>query len=238
MRQPGPHPEAQPLYRALADRLAREIERGEIAPGAALPPERVLAETHGLSRVTVRKALDRLSRAGLVEQRRGAGTFVTRQRLRPTARLTSFSEDVAARGMVAGSRVVSSGTGIATPDEVLGLGLTPGHPVTRITRLRTADGQPLAVEASTVLPEALPDPGAVGTSLYAAMAAHGLRPVRAVQRLTAVAVDAALAALLDVAPGAPGLLVTRVGYAAGDRAVEFTRSTFRGDRWDFVTEMS
>ncbi|SPJ24526.1 GntR family transcriptional regulator [Palleronia abyssalis] len=227
-----------PRYRALANSIARQIEDGALSPGIALPPERALAEQHGVSRVTVRKAMEQLSSRGLIEQRRGAGTFVARRVMQPLSVLTSFSEDVAARGMVAESRLIQSGVGRASPEEVIGLALAPGHPVTRITRLRSADGQPLALEAATVLNEALPDPEQITGSLYAALEARGMRPVRAVQRLTAIAIDAYAANLLDVQAGSPALLITRIGYTAEDRAVEFTRSTFRGDRWDFVTELT
>ncbi|SDY77123.1 GntR family transcriptional regulator [Citreimonas salinaria] len=227
-----------PRYRELSDHIARQIEEGALSPGSALPPERTLAERHGVSRVTVRKAMEQLSGRGLIEQRRGAGTFVARRVSQPLSVLTSFSEDVAARGMVAESRLVHSGVGRASPEEVIGLGVAPGHSVTRITRLRSADGQPLALEAATVLGEALPDPTLIGDSLYATLAEHGMRPVRAVQRLTAIAIDPYAANLLEVQPGAPALLITRIGYTAEDRAVEFTRSTFRGDRWDFVAELT
>jgi GntR family transcriptional regulator len=228
----------QARYRHLAETLMRQIEGGELAPGTALPPERSLAEMHGVSRVTVRRAIKELGERGLVEQRRGAGTFVTRRFSQPLSVLTSFSEDLAARGMTGHSRVISSGQGRTTPEEVISLGLGPNAPVTRMTRLRSADGQPLAVEATTVLSEALANPTLISDSLYETMATRGMRPVRAVQRLTAVAIEPAMADLLEVAPGAPGLLITRIGYTAADRAVELTRSTFLGDRWDFVTELS
>lgn len=228
----------QARYLQLADVLIRQIEAGELAPGTALPPERALADMHGVSRVTVRSAIEQLSNRGLVEQRRGAGTFVTQRVSQPLSILTSFSEDLAARGMTGHSTVIASGVGRASPEEVIALGLGPNAPVTRLTRLRSAEGQPLAVEAATVVTEALSDPDLVSNSLYSTMAVQGMRPVRAVQRLTAVAIDASMATLLEIAPGAPGLLITRIGYTAADRAVEFTRSTFRGDRWDFVTELS
>jgi GntR family transcriptional regulator len=140
--------------------------------------------------------------------------------------------------MVARSELISRGVGTATPDEVISLGLAPGRGVSRIVRLRSADGRPLALEASTVVQDALPDPGAVGDSLYATLGEKGLRPVRAVQRLSAVALDPGLAQMLETEPGAPGLLIVRIGYSADGRPVEYTRSTFRGDRWDFVTELS
>lgn len=229
---------AQARYKRLADGLIRQIEAGELAPGTALPPERSLAEMHGVSRVTVRRAIKHLGERGLIEQRRGAGTFVSQRVSQPLSVLTSFSEDLAARGMTGQSRVISSGRGRATPEEVIALGLGPNAPVTRITRLRSADGQPLAVEATTVLSEALANPRLISDSLYETMETCGMRPVRAVQRLTAVAIEPEMSRRLDVAPGAPGLLITRIGYTAADRAVELTRSTFRGDRWDFVTELS
>ncbi|MBF9044086.1 UTRA domain-containing protein [Rhodobacterales bacterium HKCCE4037] len=228
----------QARYLQLADALLAQIEAGDFAPGTALPPERTLAEMHGVSRVTVRSAIEQLSDRGLVEQRRGAGTFVTRRVSQPLSVLTSFSEDLAARGMTGQSKVIASGVGRAAPEEVIALGLGPNAPVTRITRLRSAEGQPLAIEATTVLTEALESPDLISDSLYKTMDARGMRPVRAVQRLTAVAIDSTMANLLEVTPGAPGLLITRIGYTASDRAVEFTRSTFRGDRWDFVTELS
>ena len=140
--------------------------------------------------------------------------------------------------MVAHSELISRGVGTATPDEVISLGLAPGHRVSRIVRLRSADGQPLALESSTVVQDALPDPAAVGDSLYETLDRQGLRPVRAVQRLSAVALDPRLAQMLKTEPGAPGLLIVRIGYSADGRPVEYTRSTFRGDRWDFVTELS
>ena len=227
-----------PLYRWLARDLSRRIASGEIRPGAPLPPERRLAEAHAVSRVTVRRAVEQLAREGLVEQRRGSGTYVTPRLSQPLSALTSFSEDVAARGLVAQSRLVSRGTGTVTPEEAIGLGVPPGAKVSRITRLRSAEGSPLALEASTLLYEALPDPTEVGASLYEALERRGLRPARAVQRLSAVALDAALARVLEAAEGAPGLRILRVGYAADGRAVEYTRSTFRGDRWDFVAELA
>jgi GntR family transcriptional regulator len=230
--------DALPLYRSLAEELSRTIASGQLSPGAQLPPERRLAEEHNVSRVTVRHAIEQLVRDGLVEQKRGSGTYVTQRVSQPLSILTSFSEDVAARGMVAHSELISRGVGIATPDEVISLGLAPGRRVSRIVRLRSADGQPLALEASTVVQDALPDPGAVGDSLYATLDEKGLRPVRAVQRLSAVPLDPGLAQKLQTEPGAPGLLIVRIGYSADGRPVEYTRSTFRGDRWDFVTELS
>lgn len=227
-----------PLYQQLAQTLSQQIVGGEYAAGQALPPERRLAELHNVSRITVRHALDQLARDGLVEQRRGSGTYVSGKVSQPLSKLTSLSEDVAARGMTAQSRLLSCGVGLATPEEVIGLGLSPGRRISRIVRLRCADGRPLAIEASSIVNDALPDPAEVGESLYASMQARGMRPVRGVQRLSAIALDERQAETLETRAGAPGLLITRIGYVADGRPVEYTKSTFRGDRWDFVTELS
>lgn len=227
-----------PLYLWLAAQLAERIKSGTLAPGDALPAERKIADRYGVSRVTVRRAMEELVTDGLIDQRQGAGTFVSKRLQQPLSILTSFSEDVRARGMVPESVFLNRSTGIASPEEAIGLGLKPGEPVSRISRLRKADGLPLAVENATLVRVALPDPEAVTDSLYHVLEGTGSRPMRAVQRLSAVAVDARTAELLDVPVGSPGLSMLRVGYLGDGRAIEFTRSTYRGDRWDFITELA
>ena len=226
-----------PRYMRLAQELARRIADGEFYPGDALPAERRIAELHDVSRVTVRRALEQLAADGLVEARHGSGTFVAQRLRQPLRELTGLSEDVRARGLVLTSTVLDRGIGVPTSEEMIGLGLSSGDRVTRLKRLRLADGSPLAVEASAIPRSILPDPETIGDSLYETLAKDGNRPVRAIQRLTSVAVDSRTASLLDVAPGSPATFVIRVGYRADDRPVEYTLSHFRGDRWDFVTEM-
>jgi len=226
-----------PRYLRLARDLAERIAQGEFRPGDALPPERRIAELYDVSRVTVRRALDHLASDGAVEARHGSGTYVSRRVRQPLSVLTGFSEDVRARGMTPSSVVLDRGVGTATPEEAIGLGLSPGERVTRIKRLRMADGAPLAIESSAIVHDALPDAEAVGESLYETLRAGGNRPVRAIQRLMAVALDARAATLLEVEAGSPGLHIVRVGYRADGRPIEYTWSHYRGDRWDFVTEL-
>jgi GntR family transcriptional regulator len=118
------------------------------------------------------------------------------------------------------------------------LGLSPGSRVYRFNRIRFADSEPMALEYSTVPGFSLPAMEAVGASLYEALAAAGTRPVRALQRLRAVLFTAEQAALLNVRPGAPGLLIERRGFLKDGRAVEFTQSYYRGDAYDFVAELN
>jgi GntR family transcriptional regulator len=109
--------------------------------------------------------------------------------------------------------------------------------VARLERVRQSDGVPLAIERASIPATILPDPESVETSLYAALEARSARPIRAVQRISAANLNLRDAALLDVAPGAAGLRIERIGYLANGRVVEFTRSLYRGDAYDFAVEL-
>jgi len=229
-----------PLYLQLGRRIAEGIAAGALAPGDALPPERELAALTGLSRVTVRKAVASLVASGALVQRRGSGTFVAPRLERveqSLSQLTSFSEDMARRGRSVRSIWLERALAAPSPEEMMALGLASGARVARLARLRLADGVPLAIERATLAEADLPEPEAVGASLYAALAARGRRPVRAVQRISAANLNDRDAGLLAVAPGAAGLRIERVSYLDGGRVLEFTRSLYRGDAYDFVAEL-
>jgi GntR family transcriptional regulator len=197
-----------------------------------------LAEELAVSRITVRKALDGLVGSGLLIRRHGAGTFVAGRVEKNFSKLTSFTEDMAARGRTSRSEWLMKGEGAVTPDESLMLGLSPGTRVYRFHRIRFADDLGMALEYSTIPGFALPGPHVVGGSLYEALNSAGTRPVRALQRLRAVLFDAGQAQLLGVQEGDPGLLIERRGFLEDGRAVEMTRSWYRGDTYDFVAELN
>ena len=227
--------EPGPLYRQLERKLCDAIDARILAPGEALPPERDLAAAYHVSRVTVRKALDGLVDARLLTRRRGAGTYVAAPIEKNFANLSSFTEDMEGRGRTPSSSWITRGTGIVTPEEALALGLSPGSAVTRLSRVRHADGISMAIEQSSIPADILPSADAVGASLYATLGAA--RPVRVLQRLRAVLLDAEEIALLGIDGPAAGLLIERRGFAASGRAVEFTRSLYRGDGYDIVSEL-
>lgn len=231
---------AGPLYLQLHRRIAEAIASGRLRPGDSLPAEREMAAITGLSRVTVRKGVEALVASGQLVQKRGSGTFVAPQVRRleqALSLLTSFTEDMARRGRTVESVTLSRGLHAPAPEEVMALGLGTEDRVARLERVRTSDGVPLAIERAS-LPEAiLPDPEAVGPSLYALLAERGLRPARAVQRISAANLAARDATLLDVAPGTAGLRIERVSYLPSGRVVEFTRSLYRGDAYDFAVEL-
>ncbi len=229
-----------PLYLHLSRRIAERIAAGDLQPGASLPAEREMATMTGLSRVTVRKAVQALVAQGRLVQRRGSGTFVAPrvERLEQAlSLLTSFSEDMARRGKAVRSVWVARGVHAPMPEEMMVLGLAAQDRVARLERVRLADEVPLAIERAALSTAILPDPQAVGGSLYAALAERGLRPVRAVQRISACNLGARDAALLEVAEGVAALRIERISYLASGRVVEFTRSIYRGDAYDFAAEL-
>ena len=227
-----------PLYQQLQRALRTAIERRVFSADDPLPAERQLAEDLSVSRITVRKAIDGLVEEGLLVRRQGAGNFVASRVEKNFAKLTSFSEDMRARGRQPHSEWLRRSGGTVTPEEALTLRLSPGTPVFRFHRLRYADDAPMSLEYATIVASCLPSLEAVGDSLYEALEAAGNRPVRALQRLRALVLRSEQARSLHAAEGDAGLLVERVGFLRDGRAVEFCQSWYRGDTYDFVAELS
>ncbi|WP_353643645.1 GntR family transcriptional regulator [Mesorhizobium sp. WSM2239] len=229
-----------PLYLQLKKSIEDAVHAGIIGPGDALPSERDIALKADVSRVTVRKAVQYLVRGGILVQRHGSGTFVAPRVERveqSLSLLTSFTEDMARRGMTVRSTWLDRGIYPPSPDEMMVLGLSSKEFVARVSRLRIANDTPLAIERASLSATALPDPAAVDSSLYAALEKTGNRPVRAVQRISAANLGAADAALLDVPAGSASLNIERISYLASGKVIEFTRSIYRGDAYDFVAEL-
>lgn len=229
---------ALPLYQQLQRAIREAIETRILGPDDALPAERQIATELSVSRITVRKAIEGLVEEGLLVRRQGSGNFVCSRIEKNFAKLTSFSEDMRARGRTPRSEWIKRSEGAVTPEEALTLRLSPGAPVYRFHRLRFADDTPMCLEYATVSAEALPSLSAVGASLYEALEAAGNRPVRALQRLRALLLNTEQARLLHAKEGDAGLLVERVGFLRDGRAVEFCMTYFRGDTYDFVAELS
>jgi GntR family transcriptional regulator len=227
-----------PLYQQLQRALRQAIESHVLGPDDALPPERDLATDFSVSRITVRKAIEGLVGEGMLVRRQGSGTFVCARVEKNFSKLTSFSEDMRARGRNPRSVWLRKAAGTVTPEESLTLRSSPGTPVYRFHRIRFADDAPMALEYATILASCLPSLDAVESSLYTALEQAGNRPVRALQRLRAVLFTAEQAELLQTKEKGPGLLVERLGFLQDGRAVEFTQSFYRGDIYDFVAELS
>ncbi|MGB3028092.1 GntR family transcriptional regulator [Paradevosia shaoguanensis] len=233
-------PQGGPLYLQLKRWIEDAIHRGAIKPGDALPSERDLALKADVSRVTVRKAVQHLVQDGVLIQRHGSGTFVAPQSQRveqSLSHLTSFTEDMARRGMSVRSVWLEKGIYIPSPEETVTLGLSSGDMVARLGRLRLSNDVPMAIERAALSARILPDPQVVQNSLYTHLEKSGNRPIRAIQRIRAANLGERDAKLLDVAPGSASLNIERISYLASGRVIEFTRSIYRGDTYDFVAEL-
>jgi GntR family transcriptional regulator len=207
----------EPAWAQIEARLNERISGGGLAPGERLPPERELASTLGVSRMTVRQALDALARRGLVERGVGRGTFV--RAARPELRLDGplgLTAELAAQGLRAEAEVLLA----AVEGEEL-----------HVRRLRSTGGRPLVLEDSWLPADRFPGllERDLSGSVYALMRdAYGSAPVRASERLSAVAAGDGDAAALGVRPGAPLLLVEREAVAADGARVERARDLHRG----------
>ena len=233
-------PRGGPLYLQLKRWIEEAVREGAVKAGDALPSERDLAAKADVSRVTVRKAVQHLVHDGVLVQRHGSGTFVAPQAQRveqSLSQLTSFTEDMARRGMAVRAIWLERGLYFPSPEETVTLGLSGGDRVARIARLRRSGNTPLAIERAALSSTILPDPEAVESSLYAHLERRGNRPVRAIQRIRAANLGEEDAKLLDVPAGAASLNIERTSYLASGRAIEFTRSIYRGDTYDFVAEL-
>lgn len=227
-----------PLYLQLAEKLRELIADGLIDQGKAVPSERLLSESIGTSRVTVRKAIDELVSEGLLERRHGSGTYVAKRIEQSGDALTGFTAEATKRGEQASSVWFLRSIAFPTPDEAAILGVAITAPVARLGRVRLMGGEPLAIE-NAVLPQTfLPDIEAIGGSLYAALDRTNSRPVKGLQRLRAALASPTEAGLLSIPEGSAILRIERRTFLADGTAVELTRSAYRGDRYEFVTHLS
>lgn len=227
-------PDAVPKGQAL-----REVLDGLLAtlePGSPLPSERELAARYRLARMTVRTEIERLAAEGLVYRLQGRGTFVAEPRVAQAGALSSFSEDMLARGLTPGSIVCSLEVGEAAAPIAAALELGPGDPVVRLARVRTADGRPMAVEDAYLPLRRYPGIDEVDfthASLFEVLAERfGVALGDAEQRVVAVTIDAADAERLEVEPGHPGLRFETLARDADGVPVYFAVSLFSGDRYE------
>lgn len=227
-----------PLYMQLQELIRDAIQNGAFPARYTLPPEREISARLGISRITVRKAISDLVEEGLLVRQQGSGTFVSGRIEKQFGMLSSFSEDMAGKGRkVTTQWLARERTGIST-DEALVFGSSLGSMIYRFRRVRCADGEPMALELTAIPEFALPSERAVKTSLYDALSKTGNRPVRALQRLRAVLFDRGQAELLGVAEGSPALYIERRGYNASGQMIEYTKSWYRGDAYDFISEIN
>ncbi|QBD77774.1 GntR family transcriptional regulator [Ktedonosporobacter rubrisoli] len=231
-----------PIYYQIMMQIRTKIDEGEYKADCALPPERELVETYKVSRMTVRQALAELVNEGILIRRKGVGTFVAPPKFEQAlSGLTSFTEDMAQRGMKAGAHIISFAE--TKPDSAVrkALGLEPQENIFECVRLRLADEEPMALERTSLVAAMCPGlsrEDLENRSLYTLLAERwGIRLDHASQSLEPMLATSYEAALLHVATGSPLLLMYRITYDQDGRAFEYVKSFYRGDRYKFITEL-
>lgn len=230
--------EGTPLYLQLARSLREHISSGGIDPGSALPSERDLSEMAGLSRVTVRKGIEQLVDEGVLFRKQGSGTFVAPRIETAGAKLSSFSDETRARGEAPGVVWINKTYAQPTEEEAAALQISPTARVARLGRVRLAGGEPLAIEHAIIPAVFLPDLEQLGDSLYQALDTHGFRPTSGTQRVRASLATPTEAGILSVRQNSEVLRIERLTRIPDGRFVEFTRSVYRGDRYEIVTPLA
>ncbi|HZO97302.1 MAG TPA: GntR family transcriptional regulator [Gaiellaceae bacterium] len=219
-----------PLYFRIQRDIADSIGAGEYPPGARIPSEAALAERYGVTRMTVRQAVDGLISDGLVTRRQGSGTYVLPafQARRALNRLTGFTEDMRQQGRRATSMELDRRE-VEPPDAVREqLDLQDGAHVVLLERLRSLDDEPVALHRVWLplwLAPELARRSMKGASLYETLEReHGVRLSTARQRITAVVASKRQAELLGVARGSPLLFTERLTRDVNNRPVEFAEA--------------
>jgi GntR family transcriptional regulator len=230
-----------PIFEQIKERLERAIASGELTAHGRIPSERELSAQYRVSRMTIRQALGALVRSGALYSRSGKGTFVAERKIeQPLQRLTSFTEDMRARGLRPSSRLLGAERVAAQLEVAHALGLQSGSQLIRIRRLRLANDEPLAIEASH-LPDVL-FPGLLerdlSGSLYEVLHRdYGVTLSSARQAIEASAATDEERELLALPADVPVLRIRRLTFDAGGSAVEFVMAVYRGDRYQLQVEL-
>jgi len=221
------------------DRILDLVEGLDV--GDSIPSERQLTGDLGVSRLTVRAALDELVRDGYLERRHGSGTYVTEPKIAQPLTLTSFSNDMRRRGMVPGNRTLELTTIVAGARLAHKLAVSPDARIVRVKRLRLADSKPMAMEVLHVH-EAL-IPGLTRSdfedhSFYDLLAErYGIVIASGTQSIEPTVTNEEESEVLGVPLHSPAFLFERTTVSESGRIVEFVRSIYRGDRYRLVADL-
>lgn len=206
-----------------------------LAPHARVPSEMELMKRYGVSRGTVKQAIEHLEQQGLVYRVQGKGTFVAEPRItRSFDRLPSFSDDIRRLGREPGVKVLALRQVNASRKIAEKLGRQEGVPVWKAERLFSADGEPLALSTSYVLRDRCPvlTVDELNRSLYRTLEEkYGLGPRGTRDTYTAVNANGRIAGILQVNEGAALLYSERLAYTEDKTVIEYVESYIRGDRF-------
>jgi GntR family transcriptional regulator len=228
----GKH-KAEPAYKRIQNAIRQKIESGALKPGDAVESEREVARLHSVSLMTARHALAELAREGLVERRHGAGTFVAPPKIHFN-QLLSYTEQMAALGLTARSRVVSSTVVHSEPEIASRLGLSPESGLLRIERVRSAGDEPVAIEACYLSANefsALTDAPLDRVSLFSHLhREYGIELAYADEEIDAIDADHRLAELLTIPRGTALLRIRQLIFSATEKPVMYVIGIYRSGR--------
>jgi GntR family transcriptional regulator len=227
------------VYLQIAEGLRAVLKRGLMPAGTMLPPERVLCERYGVSRMTLRQAFDVLDREGLIETQRGRGTFVAPKRLaKQQQEMRSFTEEIRARGSVPSSHLVSLLVQKAGLEARQFFGESAEGRVFGIVRLRFSDGEPLALESVQIPCRLCPNLDRfdlANQSLYRILEEnYGLTLTHCVEEISAARPERLHRKLLGTPAPAAVLVIKRKTYTAAEVPVEFASTVYRGDAYSAI----
>jgi GntR family transcriptional regulator len=228
-----------PKHLQLREILVDLIE-GELRAEEAIPSERELSERYGVARMTVRQAVDALVIEGRLFKIAGKGTFVAKPKLDLQIRLTSYSEEMARRGMVPSSKTLVLERIAARGILAREMEVEVGEPIVRLKRLRYADDVPMAVEQTYLVDSRVPGfvDGDPPNSLYQFLAdRYGLEPDWGEDSIESIAADPDIAALLEIPVGGPVLHIERHAYTTGT-LLDYSVMHFRADRYKLWVPLS
>lgn len=234
----APPAAALPAYQQIEQALSAEIAR--LQPGDLILTEQQLCARFGVSRMTVRAGVARLVERGLLHRIRGRGTFVSRPPVhRQSGRLLSFSQDMHARGLTPSSRILEIGQHKASPEASRQLELEPRARAVMIKRQRLGDEIPMAVETALLIPECAAVLGVdlEHGSLHHALAELGHAPTSARGAISPQAASDEDATTLDIAPGTPLIVESRLVFDANDVPIELTETRYSPTRYVFDIEL-
>lgn len=221
------------------DALARHV-RTALAPGDIIPSERVLQDAFAVSRATIRRAVEALIADGLLTRVPAKGTYVSQPRLETQLHLASFSQDMRRRGREPSTSLLGIERSVPPPEATAALNLDPGDQAWRLTRIRYADGEPVALEDGWYPASVLPDLDRqdLSGSLYRLLAnRYGLSIDSAEQTLWGEIAQGTTAHRLGSTEPVPLLVFRRLSRSSG-RSVEFVVSRYRGDRYEVHMSLS
>lgn len=226
-----------PAYRKIQASIMKRIEQGELKPGDAVESERELAKIHGVSLMTARHALTVLEREGMVQRRRGAGTFVAPPKIHFN-KLMGFTELMAARNLAACSKVVSSVLVHGEQEIATRLGLIDNAPLNKLVRLRLGADQPFALE-TCYLPaqkfRRLSRTSLARGSLFSTLERdYDIQLAYADEEVDAAAADSTTAHLLQVPRGHPLLRIRQVIYSTKGNPTLYVVGLYRSDRYNLL----